>query len=294
MRKYRGIFFDWDGTAVTSRKAPVDEVILEMKKLLKNDVKLAIISGTTIENIAGGNLEDYFEEDELKNLFLGLGRGAYNYRFGKNKKIEIFSNNIPNKELLLKIHKVCFDIHLELLEKYDFKTDIVFSRPNYCKIDLMVDSNRGDNLFFQEDELMVLKDNLKIHNFYGGVQGLIELAVKIGEKHGLLLSVTTDAKYLEVGLSTKSDNVDCILEYFNENFSITPDQCSFWGDEYIGLDENLYGSDSFMITELSRDGDFFDVSNAIGYRPKEVKVISGGVNRFLKFLNEQGNEKENE
>ena len=92
---YRAIFFDWDGTAVTSRKAPVDEIVSRMKGLLNKGIKLAIISGTTIENIAGGRLQDYFTEKELENLFLGLGRGAYNYKFNKNKNLELFNNMIP-------------------------------------------------------------------------------------------------------------------------------------------------------------------------------------------------------
>ncbi len=59
-KNYKAIFFDWDGTAVMSRKAPVDEAVEAMKPLLQKGVKLAIISGTTIENIAGGKLESYF------------------------------------------------------------------------------------------------------------------------------------------------------------------------------------------------------------------------------------------
>ena len=34
MKKYKAIFFDWDGTAVLSRKAPVDEVVAPMKSSL--------------------------------------------------------------------------------------------------------------------------------------------------------------------------------------------------------------------------------------------------------------------
>ena len=60
MKKYKAIFFDWDGTAVLSRKAPVDEVVAPMKKLLAQGVKLAVISGTTLENIAEGKLHEYF------------------------------------------------------------------------------------------------------------------------------------------------------------------------------------------------------------------------------------------
>lgn len=287
MKKYKAIFFDWDGTAVISRKAPVDEVIKPMKKLLNSGVKLAIISGTTIENIAGGNLEEYFEKAELENLFLGLARGAYNYKFDENNKPYIFSHMIPNKEEAIKIHKICFRIHEELYEKYDFKTDIVFSRPNYCKIDLMVDNNRGENLFFQDNELESLKAILESHGFRGGLIGLIKLAEEIGERYGVSVAATTDAKYLEVGLSSKSNNVDRIIKEFQEKYDILPSECCYWGDEYLELDKDIFGSDSFMITEMTKDGDFFDVSNAIGVRPEKVKLLGGGVSTFLEFLEEQ-------
>lgn len=286
---YRAIFFDWDGTAVTSRKAPVDEIVSRMKGLLNKGIKLAIISGTTIENIAGGRLQDYFTEKELENLFLGLGRGAYNYKFNKNKTLELFNNMIPEKSVLLDVHKACFDIHMKLLEDYDYKTDIVFSRPNYCKIDLMVDNNRGEQLFLQENEVDILKENLTRHGFNEGILELIKISEEIGEKYGLDLLVTTDAKYLEVGVSSKSDNVNTILNYFKDEFGILPEECSFWGDEYIGIDEGLYGSDSFMITDSSKSGDFFDVSNLKGKRPEEVIIFSGGVERFLEFLSSQEN-----
>ncbi|TBX17030.1 hypothetical protein BFS06_02210 [Clostridium perfringens] len=286
---YRAIFFDWDGTAVTSRKAPVDEIVSRMKGLLNKGIKLAIISGTTIENIAGGRLQDYFTEEELENLFLGLGRGAYNYKFNKNKNLELFNNRIPEKSVLLDVHKACFDIHMKLLEDYDYKTDIVFSRPNYCKIDLMVDNNRGEQLFLQENEVDILKENLTRHGFNEGILRLIKISEEIGEKYDLDLVVTTDAKYLEVGVSSKSDNVNIILNYFKDEFGILPEECSFWGDEYIGIDEGLYGSDSFMITDSSKSGDFFDVSNLKGKRPEEVIILSGGVERFLEFLSSQEN-----
>ena len=286
---YRAIFFDWDGTAVTSRKAPVDEIVSRMKGLLNKGIKLAIISGTTIENIAGGRLQDYFTEKELENLFLGLGRGAYNYKFNKNKNLELFNNMIPEKSVLLDVHRACFDIHMKLLEDYDYKTDIVFSRPNYCKIDLMVDNNRGEQLFLQENEVDILKENLTRHGFNEGILELIKISEEIGEKYGLDLLVTTDAKYLEVGVSSKSDNVNTILNYFKDEFGILPEECSFWGDEYIGIDEGLYGSDSFMITDSSKSGDFFDVSNLKGNRPEEVIIFSGGVERFLEFLSSQEN-----
>lgn len=287
MKKYKMIFFDWDGTAVLSRNASADDVAAAMKKLLGQGVKLAIISGTTIENIAQGKLHEYFTIEERQHLFYGLGRGAYNYLFNQMGQPELFLDMTPSKETLLKIHHICYLIHEELLKNYNFNTDIVFSRPNYCKIDLMVDNNRGDQLFFQHDELKLLLHSLERHGITGGLPALLQLAARIAGEQGLELSATTDAKYLEVGLTSKSDNVDAIMDYVTGHFDIQSEDCSFWGDEYVGMAENLFGSDSFMITDKTRNGDFFDVSEAAGKRPPEVQLLHGGVEQFLQFLNKQ-------
>lgn len=285
MKQYKAIFFDWDGTAVLSRKAPVDDIVRSMKGKLEAGIQMVIVSGTTYENIANGELHRHFTPQELKNLYLGLGRGAYNYRFNEDGSPYIWKNLIPSKENLLTIHDVCYAIHRHLLEQYDFPTDVVFSRPNYCKIDLMVENNRGDQLFFQENELDMLKNNLTGHGFHGGVLELIRLAESIGAEKGLNMCATSDAKYLEVGLSSKSDNVNTIMEHFEEQYQLRPEECAFWGDEYIGLDDGIFGSDSYMLTDRTRKGDFFDVSAAQGIRPENVRVLGGGVERFLAFLN---------
>lgn len=285
-KKYKAVFFDWDGTAVLSRKAPVEEIVGAMGPLLDQKVNLVIVSGTTMENIAGGKLETCFTKEQLAHLYLGLGRGAFNYRYENGQEL-IFSDMLPDKKLLGDIHRICFDIHMELLEKYGLNTDIVFSRPNYCKIDLMVENQRGDNLFMQENELDMLKDCLKRHGVEGGLQGLLDISVAAGERYGITVKPTCDAKYLEVGISSKSDNVDRILEHLQSAYGICPEECSFWGDEYVGIEEGIYGSDSFMKTEKTEGGDFFDVSEVPGKRPEGVTKLGGGVEQFLGFLKEQ-------
>lgn len=288
MKKYRAIFFDWDGTAVSSRSVPADKAIAAMKPLLKQGIKLVIVSGTTIENIAGGHIESFFTPDELQNLYLGLGRGAYNYAFDEEGKPFIFENEIPEKQTLLDIHKICFDIHMELLDRYDFATDVVFSRPNYCKIDLMVYNQRGDNLYLQASELDMLKESLEAHNIHGGLKNLIELSMEVSKSYGINTAATCDAKYLEVGISSKSDNVDTILKKICNDSDISPEECAYWGDEYVGIEAGIFGSDSYMITEQTAAGDFFDVSEVEGERPAGVEIIGGGVNQFITFLLEQG------
>lgn len=283
-KKYKAVFFDWDGTAVRSRKAPVDEAVRVMKPLLASGVRLVIVSGTTMENIAGGALGEYFTVEERQNLYMGLGRGAFNYAFDQEGKPYIFADCLPNQEKLLDIHRICFAIHERLLIEYGFPTDIVFTRPNYCKIDLMVETQRGDALFMQENELSRLQDSLKRHRIEGGLKKLLEIAADAGKTYGLKVAPTCDAKYLEVGISSKSDNVDLILTRFEEEAGIRAEDCCFWGDEFVAVEDGIFGSDSFMRTEKTKEGDFFDVSEVSGDRPEGVRCVGGGVERFLGFL----------
>lgn len=281
MKQYKAIFFDWDGTAVLSRKAPVEDAVNAMRPLLEKGVKLAIISGTTYENIAGGKLESYFTPKQLQNLYLGLGRGAYDYGFDADGKPVLLANRVPDSKGILAIHDACYRIHRVLLEEYGMNTDIVFSRPNYCKIDMMPDNNRGENLFLQEGEAAKLQRILSSHGIES-IETLIKMAESFGTEE-MPLPATTDAKYLEVGPTGKSDNANALFE----RFGFDAEDCCFWGDEFIGVTDSIFGSDAGMLTEKTCKGDFFDVSNLEGVRPQQVEQLGGGIQTFLKFLKEQ-------
>ncbi len=285
MKKYRAIFFDWDGTAVLSRRAPVDAAVAAMAPLLDAGVKLAVISGTAYDRIAAGQLHTHFTEKQLENLYLGLGRGAFNYAFSRGEPY-VFADRLPDDSTRGAIHRTAFDIHMELLDRYGLNTDIVFGRPNYCKIDLAAGIDRGDNLFMQAGETEALQRTLRSLGI-GGLRCLIDMAKAAGKAHGLAVSPTCDGKYLEVGISDKSDNVDGILKRIMGSDGIAAEDCCFLGDEFIALEEGIYGSDSFMLTPLTASADFFDVSDLPGTRPPRVSVLHGGVDRFLSFLREQ-------
>lgn len=285
MKHYKAIFFDWDGTAVISRKAPVDAAVQVMAPLLEKGVRLAIISGTTYENIASGQLHTYFTPKQLGNLYLGLGRGAFDYGFDSNGQPVILKNRVPNRETLLKVHDACYAIHRHLLKEYNLPTDIVFSRPNYCKIDLMPGHDRGEQLFLQAGEATALNVLLAQHGCANGIEGLLNYAATVGGDE-FPLAATTDAKYLEVGPTGKKDNVDSLAQRFLTD-GLTLNQFCFWGDEFIGVTDNIFGSDSGMITGVTRNCDFFDVSDLPGTRPCGVTQLGGGVETFLHFLQEQ-------
>ncbi len=116
----------------------------------------------------------------------------------------------------------------------------------------------------------------------------IETLIKMAERFGtaqMPLPATTDAKYLEVGPTGKRDNADALFD----RFGLPVEDCCFWGDEFIGVTDSVFGSDAGMITEKTKNGDFFDVSNLEGKRPPQVHKLEGGIQMFLEFLAEQNN-----
>lgn len=290
MKSYKAIFFDWDGTAVENRTNDASRAIRAMKQLLNQGIRLVIVSGTTYENILNGEFSRIFTKEELSFLFLGLARGSYHYGFDSDKQPVLLEPYTLSMDSLLKLHDACFQIHQRLLRQYHLETDIIFSRPGYCKIDLMVYAKRTDkNLFLQENEVQRIQEILDGRNIKGGLYSLIREAVETGLQMGLDLKATTDAKYLEVGYTTKTDNVRYFMNAFGQS-GITAKDCCFWGDEFGAIAPGIWGSDSQMITQETIDGDFFSVSNLSLPLPKQVKQIGGGIDSFLQFLENQRKE----
>lgn len=286
IRNYQAVFFDWDGTAVMSRRADASEVLAAMTDVMRSGVKLVIISGTTYENICGGRLGELLPPEVLANLYLGLGRGNFNYGFDSHGQVTPIMDNTPDWTATMALHDAAYLLHKKLLESYGLPTDIVFTRPNYCKIDLMADTGRNqDTLFLQAEEVARVNALLTEHHIRGGLAGLLRLAEDIGRKSGLPLKATTDAKYLEVGFTTKSDNVNRFMEQFAV-CGITAAGCSFWGDEYGAIANEVWGSDQQMITPLTEAGDFFNVSETTLPLPSKVQHLGGGPERFIAFLKE--------
>ena len=285
-KRYRAVIFDWDGTAVPSRTAPIDDVLPLMVRLLSAGMVLIIISGTTYENIAGGTLHHRTDRSLLGNLYLGLGRGAFDYGFENGKPV-VLHEFLPDDNLMREIHRLAFDFHMRLLAEHGYPTDIVFSRPNYCKVDLLVRHERGDKLYLDAMEIDAVNHRLRAHGYEKGIRGLLDGITEMGRDRGLAVKATTDAKYLEVGLTTKEDNIVYFLSQVVMPKGIQPEECAFWGDEFGYLADGVRGSDAHMITEVSRNSDFFDVSGSPLALPDQVRAVSGGVRAFLRFLEYQ-------
>lgn len=91
-KKYKAVFFDWDGTAVLSRKAPVEEIVGEQWRTSSGpEGKSGDCKRNYNRKYCRGKLETYFTKEQLAQLYLGLGRGAFNYRYENGQEL-IFSD----------------------------------------------------------------------------------------------------------------------------------------------------------------------------------------------------------
>ncbi|MDR0248160.1 MAG: HAD family hydrolase [Oscillospiraceae bacterium] len=287
MRGYDVIFFDWDGTAVVSRNAPADDAAAAMSPLLEAGVRLAVISGASREKISADSLAKRFSPQARSRLYMGLGRGADNYCFDKSGKETGLGGVLPGRRDMAALHRTCYQIHEFLYLTHSLNSDIVFCRDNYCKIDLLPDVERGEKLYMREAEVRELHRRLLGHGFTCGIRGLTELVSVFAKENKITLCATTDAKYLEVGFGTKADSVDTVFTHLEGEYGIKASDCCFWGDEYLEIGGGIFGSDAQMITQKTKEGSFFDVSDAAGVRPAQVRHLGGGPKRFLSFLKEQ-------
>lgn len=283
-KQYKGVFFDWDGTAVTNRSEVSGELIQDMESLLAQGMKLIIVSGTTYNNIVGGKLHEYIERNLRSNLYMCLGRGAFNYGFDEEGQLIMLYDASPSHEEKVVIDRVAYEFHEWLYKIYNYKTDIVFSRDGYCKIDLIPGYDRGEQLYMNGDEDEIAHNGLIASGINKGVFGCIDYVIELGKKQGINLKVTTDGKYLEVGTLTKSNHIDYMLDEQLPKFGHKVEEYAFWGDEFGYLLGKIKGSDGHMITPKSKNADFFSVSTINKPNPKEVNLLGGGTKTFQEFL----------
>lgn len=286
-KDYKAIFFDWDGTAVADRAADATEVAGLMTELLELGKILVVISGTSYENITDEMLSK-IPAQLRSGLFFGVSRGAYNYSFDEAGERTELSTLIPNREMRMALHQSVFEFHEWLIDTYDYETDIVFSRPNYCKLDMLVNVNRGSKMYISEGEMDALMQNLKNHSVEMTIEQLFDKQKEIANQVGLTheLKISTDAKYFEIGIGTKTDNVKDLWAFVSKQ-GIRPDEVCFFGDEFSALAEGVTGSDGFMIIPELMDADYFDVSPAPRLLPPNVHSLKGGPETFLSFLRGQ-------
>lgn len=279
-RTFEAFVFDWDGTAVTDRSADATRVRERVEALVEMGADVFVVSGTHVGNI-DGQLRARPHPRGTGRLFLCLNRGSEVFIVGDTGPTLAWRRDASSREDAALDHAA--ELTIEKLRKKGLRCEIVSSRLNRRKIDLIPDPAWADPPKARIKELLTaVEARLQSH----GVEGLtavVELANDAALEAGLHdARVSTDAKHVEIGLTDKSDSMRWALTAIGDR-GIGPSQVLIIGDEFGSLG-GVKGSDALMlIPEASRA-----IACSVGPEPEgvpdEVIHVGGGPLQFLELL----------
>lgn len=131
-RRYKMLVFDWDGTAVTSRRGPVDHLIWRTEALLGRGVWLAAVTGTNFVNL-NRQFFSLLNPKVKTNLLACVNRGAEVYGFdSEGRPVRLWAREATCAENTMMDQAVTMAQRV-LKEQYGLATRIVFDRMNRRK-----------------------------------------------------------------------------------------------------------------------------------------------------------------
>ena len=277
-RTFEALVFDWDGTAVQSRRASARAVRRRAEALCAAGVDVAIVSGTHV-----GNIDTQFgaRPSGPGRLFLGLNRGS-----------ELFQVDVRGPRLIWRrtataAEEAALDqaaaLVVERLATLGLTTAVSSVRLNRRKIDLIPKNEWADPPKARISELLEAVTERLRDAGIPALAAVIAVAMSASKQAGLVdPRVTSDVKHIEIGLTDKGDSLRMLLDEFSTR-GIGPGLVLVVGDEF-GLFGGVPGSDSLMLS-----GAVTAVSVGVepGGVPPRVRHQPGGPGAFRVLLDEQ-------
>jgi trehalose/maltose hydrolase-like predicted phosphorylase len=279
-RRFEAFVFDWDGTAVPDRKADASAMRAAVERLCELGADLAVITGTHI-----GNVDPQLGARPAGpgRLFLCLNRGSEVFRVDASGPELIYRRQAtPEEEAAL--DTAAEEVVARLAEK-GLRAEIVSQRLNRRKIDLIPEPEWADPPKARIDELLAAVEKRL------GSQGLdlhaaVELAVEAARDAGLSdPKVTSDAKYVEIGLTDKADSSNWVFAELWRR-GIGTGLVLVGGDEFGPLGR-LPGSDSLLLVPEAARATAVSVGLEPNGVPEGVLPLGGGPPAFVALLEDQ-------
>jgi trehalose/maltose hydrolase-like predicted phosphorylase len=280
-RRFEGLVFDWDGTAVPDRSADARAVRGLVESLCARAVDVAIVSGTHVGNVDG---QLGARPSGPGRLLLALNRGSELFEVDADgPRLLARREAAPEEDAALTL---AAERTVTLLSTRGLEARIVSQRLNRRKIDLIPLPEWSDPPKAQIDRLLAAVE-ARLRD--AGIASLAEvaaIAADIARETGLPdPRVTTDAKHVEIGLTDKSDSARAVFAQLWID-GIAPDLVLVGGDEFGDLG-GLPGSDRLMLVPEAAAA----TACSVGIEPRGVPTgvvhLPGGPARFVELLNDQ-------
>jgi trehalose/maltose hydrolase-like predicted phosphorylase len=280
-RSVAAVVFDWDGTAVADRADDAAAVRDRIERLCDLGVHVAVVSGTHVGNVDGQLRARPTGPGEL---LLALNRGSELFRVTADGPVLV--RRVEETPAVTGRLDAAADRLVALLRTQGLEVDLVGDRLNRRKIDLIpVPEWRSP----PKTRLAELVDAVTARLVPHGIEDLAEV-VRIGEgiAHHCDLPdarVTSDGKYVEIGVTDKGDSMRALLERFADR-GVGPGLVLVAGDEF-GPVGGVPGSDSRMLVTGAEAMTVVSVGREPGGVPAGVRHVGGGPAAFLALLDEQ-------
>ena len=205
--RFEAVMFDWDGTAVTDRKADASELRELFGALVDAGFDLAVVTGTHIGNVDG---QLGLRPHGPGRIIVACNRGSEVYELTSVGPVLLQRRTASSEEDEL------LDRAAELasarLRERGLTVSVISDRLNRRKIDLIPLPEWADPPKAQLPELLKA---IEARLASAGITGLPE-AVELTRACGLEVGlgdprVTSDAKYAEIGLTDKTDSARDVL-----------------------------------------------------------------------------------
>ena len=289
LRPFKIIAFDWDGTAVVDRREDATPVRTEIERLLRCDIPIVVITGTSFANI-DRQLSAGICGPAKHNLFISTNRGSEVCGFdAAGQPVELWQRvATPEENRLLTV--VADSVRQTVVARTGLEIRVVYNRLNRRKVDLIPLPEWSDPPKSAIGSLLqAVQQRLKVAGLVGGLHEVVSLAEEIARKQGLALArITSDVKHVEIGLTDKADAVDWLMRELAKKQGVAPEDILIGGDEF-GDVAGFDGSDAKMITPQTRGAVFVSVGPEPGGTPPGVLHLGGGPTRFRELLAAQAN-----
>lgn len=285
-RAFKIIAFDWDGTAVPNRSAPVDETLPLLEALLEKGVLLVVITGTHLGNVDGQFVSKV--RPELKrNLYCCVNRGGQVFGYDEDGERITLHERVASDEENAFMDAVTEKTQAWLKREYNLETDVISNRFNRRKLDIIPLPEWADPPKARIGELLdATQKRLKDHGIEGGIDTIIKQTEAIIEELGGALCLTTDVKHIEYGLTDKSHSVEWVIDELARRHGIANEEILFLGDEF-GPIGGFEGSDFRMFCEVARGAVYVSVGNEPNGVPEGVIHYGEGVPGFCEIMRQQ-------
>lgn len=281
-RRFELIAFDWDGTAVPDRRTAMPELDRLLGQLLGDGLWIAPVTGTNVDNLERQSLAR-IPPAARRRLYVCTNRGSEVFAYDAEGARYAAQRRVASRAEEEQLSAAAEALQRELAAR-GVETSIIYDRLNRRKVDLIPLPEWDDPPKARIAELIVATTARVTAAGLRNIGDVQRLAAALAKQAGLAdPRVTSDGKYVEIGLTDKSDSIAWLISEVAQPHGVGNTAILIAGDEF-GDVGGFAGSDERMITDAAAGATYVSVGREPNGVPPGVLHVPGGPAKFLEIL----------